>query len=438
MSGVAPAPTRPPADGVTCLMLIRRTLLVLSLWIPCAAVLAEEWPGWRGPRGDGTSAETGLPTRWGPGENVAWSVPIPGKGHSSPAVWGDRIFVTTCIENEEKRDLLCLDRRTGKLLWQKTVLTSPLEKKHKLNSFSSSTPATDGKFVWVSFLETVPGIKPTPRAVVVCYDFDGHEVWRVSPGEFHSVHGFCSPPILYKDLVILNGDQDAPAYIVALDQKTGKEVWRADRPNKTRSYCPPLIIEHRGQKQLVLSGSKCVAGYDPDSGKQLWIIDGPTEQFVASLVYRDGLLFLTAGFPTYHTMAIDPSGRGNVTDTHVVWHHKGSGKDTSYVPSPVAYDRYFFLVSDTGTASCFDAKSGERLWMEKLGQHHSASPIEANGLLYFPDDEGTTWVLKAGPKFEVVARNALGEECYASPAVSRGQIFLRTLDHLWCIGQPGK
>ena len=236
-------------------------------------------------------------------------------------------------------------------------------------------------------------------------------------------------------MVILNGDQDAPAFIVALTKSDGKEVWRADRPNKTRSYCPPLIIDQQGQKQMVLSGSKCVASYDPDTGKQLWIIDGPTEQFVASLVYRDGLLFLTAGFPQFHVMAIDPSGRGDVTKTHVVWHHKGSARDMSYVPSPIAYGSGFFLVSDTGNASCYDIKTGERQWLEPLSKHHSASPIEAGGLLYFPSDEGVTYVLKASDRFEVVSKNDLGEEIFASPAASRGQIFLRTLNHLWCIGQ---
>jgi hypothetical protein len=260
----------------------------------------------------------------------------------------------------------------------------------------------------------------------------------VSPGEFYSVHGFCSPPILYKDMVIINGDQDAPAYIVALEKATGKEVWRANRPNKTRSYCPPLIIDHKGQKQLVLSGSKSVASYDPDTGKQLWVIDGPTEQFVASLVYEEGQLFMTAGFPQYHVMAIDPSGSGNVTKTHVTWHHRGSNKDMSYVPSPIAHAGHFFLVSDTGNASCYNVKSGERLWLEPLGEHHSASPIEAGGLLYFPDDKGTTWVIKAGSKFEVVSKNELGEACSASPAVSRGQIFIRTLNTLWCIGEAAK
>ncbi len=413
---------------------MRRRTLVLGLVLLSltATVWAEEWPGWRGPRGDGTSEESGIPVRWSANENIAWRTDIPGSGHSSPVVWGDRVFLTTCIEKQQKRELLCLDRRGGKLLWQRVVLTAPLEHKHPLNSYASSTPATDGKHVWVSFLAY-------PRMVVVCYNMDGTEVWRVSPGEFHSVHGFCSPPVLYGDLVILNGDQDAKAYLVALEKDTGKERWRADRPNRTRSYCPPLVIDAAGRKQLVLSGSKSVAAYDPDTGKQIWLIDGPTEQFVASLVYRHDLLCLTAGFPTYHLMGIRPDREGNVTQTAVAWHHDyGKRPEVPYVPSPVAFGDYFAVVSDGGWATCVEIETGRRIWRGRLGGHHSASPVVAGDYLYFPADDGITYVLRAGPTFEVVARNDLGEGIRSSPAIAHGQLFLRTLEHLYCIGRSDK
>jgi outer membrane protein assembly factor BamB len=393
-----------------------------------AGAMFEEWPGWRGPRGDGSVLEKNLPLRWSAKDNIHWKTAVPGIGHSSPAVCGDRIFVTSCLLKDQERVLQCLDRRDGKILWQKTVVTAPLEPKHKLNSFASSTPATDGKYVWVSFLEN-------KDFIVACYDIDGNLKWRKSPGKFFSRHGFCSSPILYKDTVILNGDQDALAYIVALDQKTGAERWRTDRPNRTRSYCAPLIVEAAGKMQLVLSGSKCVASYDPDTGKQHWLIDGPTEQYVASLVYTENLFFLTTGFPEFHNMAIRPDGMGNVTETHVVWHEKKlPDRKASYVPSPIAFDKYFYVISDKGWLTCFEARTGKRLFFEQLGRHHSASPIVADGHLYLSDDDGITYVLKAGPTFEVVARNELKDECYASPAVSRGQIFIRTLNHLWCIG----
>ncbi|HEY1861046.1 MAG TPA: PQQ-binding-like beta-propeller repeat protein, partial [Gemmataceae bacterium] len=272
---------------------------------PASPDAEKQWPGWRGPRGDGTSNETGIPLHWAKTENIAWKVPIPGKGHSSPVIWGDRIFVTSCIEEDRKRMLYCLDRRTGEQKWEKLVLTADLERKHNLNSYASSTPAIDGKHVWVSFLDV-------EKALVACYDMDGKEIWRKEPGKFSSVHGFCSPPTLYKNLVILNGDHDGDGYLVALDKETGEEKWRTDRPNKTRSYCPPLLIDAAGKKQLVISGSKCVASYDPDTGKQIWLLDGPTEQFVASLVFNNEELFLTCGFPEHHLMAIKPDGTGNV------------------------------------------------------------------------------------------------------------------------------
>jgi outer membrane protein assembly factor BamB len=399
----------------------------LALFFVTSLANAEEWPGWRGPRGDGTSVETNLPIHWSSTNNVCWKVPIPGKGHSSPIVWGERIFLTTCVEEEEKRMLLCLDRSDGRLLWQREVLKSKLEPKHNLNSFASATPATDGKHVWVTFLQY-------PTMQVACYDFDGNKVWQRSPGQFHSVHGFCSSPVIYKEFVIINGDQDAEAWIVALDKATGAERWRTDRPNRTRSYCTPLVIEAAGRRQLILSGSKCVASYDPDSGKQIWIIDGPTEQFVSSLVFTDNVLFLTAGFPTYHLMGIRPDGHGNVTNSHILWHDR---RAADYVPSPIAHGKYFFFVNDNGmSAGCIVAKTGERLWTQRLGRHHSASPVSAGGYLYFLDDDGNTFVLKAGPKFELVSRNALDEECYASPAIAHGQIFIRALHHLYCIG-PG-
>jgi outer membrane protein assembly factor BamB len=389
------------------------------------AARGEDWPGWRGPRGDGTSRETDVPLRWSATQNIRWKTPIPGRGYSSPIVSGDRIFLTTCLEREKKRVLLCLDRRDGKILWQRVVVTAELEEKHGLNSYASSTPATDGKNVWVPFLSR-------PNVQLACYDFDGNQKWIKSPGEFHSKHGFCSCPVLYKDTVILNCDQDAVAYIVALDKSTGEERWRADRPNRTRSYCTPLIVSAGGKKQLVLSGSKCVASYDPDTGKQLWMIDGPTEQFVASMVFLDNVLFLTAGFPTYHLLAIRPDGDGNVTDSHVLWHKtKGAG----YVPSPVALGKWFFVVTDDGIVSCWEAKTGKREWMERLGNHHSASPVAAAGHLFFTDDAGVTYVIKPGKKLEEVSRNSLGEGCFSSPAVAQGQLYIRTLNHLWCIGK---
>jgi len=408
--------------------------MLTTRWIAAALLAfqamsrAEEWPMWRGPRGDGTSFETNVPVRWSGTENIAWKASVPGVGHSSPIVWGERVFVTTYVAEGDKRMLFCYDRRSGKKLWEHVVLQAPPEKKHGLNSYASSTPATDGQRVWVSFLEA-------PNVRLVCYDMNGRELWRRSPGTFNSRHGFCSSVLLHKNLVILNCDQDAQAYIVAYDKLTAKERWRIDRPNRTRSYCAPTIFQAAGKTQMVLSGSKCVTSYDPDTGRQHWIVDGPTEQFVASMVFTDNVFFMTGGFPELHLLGIAPEGTGNVTDSHVIWHHRN---EASYVPSPIAAANHFFVVTDGGYAICLEAKTGNRMWREKLGRHHSASPVAAAGNLYFLDDDGGMFVIKASPRFELASRNLLGEDCRASPAISRGQMFLRSTTNLFCIGRQAR
>ena len=278
------------------------------------AARGENWPGWRGPRGDGTSLETGAPVYWNATSNVLWKTELPGAGHASPIVWEDRIFTVTALSDTQERVLLCLDRPSGKILWQKTVLTAPLESKHQLNSHASSTPVTDGQLVYAAFLDV-------RQMLVAAYDFSGNQKWLVHPGPFASKHGFCSSPILYGNKVIVNGDHDGESYLVALDRQTGKTLWKTPRENHTRSYCVPLIRELAGRMQMVLTGDKCVASYDPETGHQHWIIDGPTEQFVASPVYSEktGLLYITGGFPDHHILAIKPDGLGNVTKTHIAW-----------------------------------------------------------------------------------------------------------------------
>jgi hypothetical protein len=397
----------------------------------CAVLLAlgtaqaENWPGWRGPRGDGSSAEADVPTRWSATNNVAWVADIPGFGHGSPIVWDDRIFLLTAVTQQQERCLVCLDRTAGRLLWQRTVVTSPLERKHMLNSFASSTPVTDGQQVYCTFLDQ-------SNMVVAAYDFAGQQQWLVRPGVFTSKHGFCSSPVLYQDKVIVNGDHDGDSYIVALDRATGKTLWKIPREHHTRSYCTPLIRELAGKTQLILSGDMTVASYDPATGARHWIIQGPTEQMVASLVYNEkaNLLFYTGGFPELHILAIKPDGVGDITKTHIAWRTmKGAG----YVPSPVSIGDYFVNVTDLGTLTCFQASDGTIQWSERLGSEH-ASLVTAGGLVYALADSGLTTILKPGPTYQVVAQNELGEKCFASPVISRGQIFLRSDKHLFCIG----
>jgi hypothetical protein len=410
--------------------LCRTTCIVIGvLWLARIEARAENWQGFRGPRGDGTSAEKGLPLKWSATENVAWKVPIPGRGHSSPIVWDDRIFLVSCLEEKEERVLLCLDRRTGNTLWQRAVLKSPLEQIHQLNSRASSTPLTDGERVYVSFLDR-------ERMFIAAYDFNGNKVWDVRPGVFFSKHGYSSSPILYKDTIIVNGDHDGNGYVVALNCRTGETVWRIERPNNTRSYCTPIIREVNGRPQMMLSGSKCVASYDPNDGALQWIMDGPTEQFVAAPVYAvcngSKLLFITAGYPDRHIVAIRPDGKGKVAEENIVWRTR---RGCSYVPSPIIVGNYFLIVSDGGFASCFDADTGNMRWTERLGGGHSASLVSSEDCVYFLSDAGVMTVVRAGAAFEKLAVNELGEETYASPAISQGQIFIRGVKHLFAIGK---
>jgi outer membrane protein assembly factor BamB len=416
--------------------------LVVLFFFVAGLIRAENWPGWRGPSGDGVSAGKGIPTKWSSTENIAWKITVPGEGHSSPIVWGDKVFLTSSLTEKNKRILLCIDRLSGQTVWQRDVVQSPPETIHRLNSRASGTPATDGKQVYVTFMRAegdeviAPNVGSerliTPgKIIVAAYDLDGSEKWKTNVGDFVSAHGFNTCPVLFEDLVILNGDHDGDAYLVALDRQSGRQRWRTRRENKTRSYVTPIIREIDGITQMILSGSLSIASYDPRNGKRHWIVDGPTEQFVASMVYDGKYVFATGGYPERHTLAIRPGGKGNVTDTHIAWR---TTRGAAYVPSPIISGRYLLMVADSGIASCFEARTGKRHWMERLPGGHSPSPISADGLVYFVSDRGVTTIIRPSETFAVIGKNELGEPVSASPAISQGQIFLRTHQHLYCIG----
>lgn len=423
--------------------LIRVFLVASAVICIYSETSAENWPGWRGPRGDGTSLDTKVPLEWDgdSGKNIRWKQPLPGGGHGSPIVWENHIFLQGCVEETQERVLFALDRDTGRVLWQRAVFKAPLESKHQLNSFASSTPATDGRQVYVSFLEVDGRLVPAPNVgkarditpgqmVVAAFDFDGKQKWVSRPGEFLSAHGYCSNPVLFENLVIVNGDHDGESYIVALDRDSGEVVWKTAREHRTRSYVTPLIREINGEPQMVVSGSKRIVSLDPRTGKHLWIVEGPTEQFVASMVYDGTRFFMAAGFPTHHVMAVKPDGRGDVTESHVAWHVTNV---RCYVPSPVVVDEWLLVADDRGTANCFDVETGDRAWQGRLGRHFSSSLLAVQGKVLFLADDGETSVVEPGAELNVVRKNSLGEWCYSSPAISNGAIFLRGEKHLFCI-----
>jgi outer membrane protein assembly factor BamB len=422
---------------------LTRVRILISILLFSATVLAENWPGWRGPSGDGISLEKNIPTKWSATANIAWKKAIHGEGHSSPIIWNNRVFLTTSLTDQNERHLLCLDRITGKTVWDKVVVKSPPETIHRLNSRASGTPTTDGKQVYVTFMRAegekviAPNVSSerfiTPgKIIVAAFDLDGNQKWKTDVGNFVSAHGFNTCPVLFEDLVIINGDHDGEAYIVALDRESGKERWRTMRENRTRSYVTPIIREIGGRTQMILSGSVSVASYDPRNGKRHWSMDGPTEQFVASMVYNGEYVFVTGGYPERHILAIRPDGFGTVTDSHIAWR---TTRGAAYVPSPIISDPYLLIVADSGISSCFDTKSGERHWQERLPGGHSSSPVSANGLVYFTSDQGVTSVLQPGKTFKVAAQNELGEPVSSSPAISQGQLFIRTHKHIYCIGK---
>ncbi len=397
---------------------------LITAAIPVAQ--AENWPGWRGPRSDGTCIEQGITTDWNSDEAI-WKTELPGKGHASPIVWGDRICTVTGMTGAKERVLLCMDRVSGKILWQETVVKGPLQKIHKENSYASGTPVTDGKRVFVNF-------RVDKEIVVAAHDLvTGKQLWLVRPGTHIGEWGFSNSPVLFKDKVIIDGDSKGESFLIALSRADGKTLWRKDRVNKGISYSAPFIRELAGRTQLIQCGDRCVASFDPDTGEQLWTVDGPSQEFAATPVYSEsaGLIYVSSSWPKTVMLAIRPDGSGNVTNTHIAWSDK---KGAPYVPSIMAVGDLLLTINRGGMVFCYEAATGKVLWEEKLERHH-ASPVLIDGLLFFINDDGQVNVIKPGRQFERVAKYELGESCYASPAISDGQVFVRGFNHIFCFGK---
>lgn len=404
-----------------------RQILIVLIILSSTFSYGQNWPNWRGPNGDGTSIETNLPSHWDSITNVVWKSPIPGVGHSSPIIWEDKLFILSAIPDTQEKILLCYDSQKGDLLWQKTVIKTDLENKHRDNTYASGTPATDGKLIYLSFLNG-------EDVIVAAYNFNGEQVWMQKPGKFSSPHGFSISPALFEDKVIINGNSKGDeSFIAALSKNDGKVIWKVIHENSAHSFCTPIFREIDGKIQMILGGNKEIASYNPNTGSKYWFVSGPSEDFCSSPIYnkKSNLVITSSAWPQRFLLAINPNGEGNVTESNVVWNTK---EGAVYVPSPICTDDYLFTTMTNGNVHCIEVNSGETLWKENLGKQYS-SPVLADGLVYMPNDEGIITVIKPGPSFEVVAKNSIGESMNASPAISNGKIYLRGAKNIFCIGQ---
>ncbi len=385
------------------------------------------WPRWRGPTGQGVVENGGYPDKWSGTDNVLWKVPVPGQGNSSPIIWKNRIFLTTGYDKGKRRSILCFDRAGGKQLWEAFTPEGNPEFVKDKNGWASGTPTTDGQHLWAYF----------GNHGVCCVDFDGKKVWNVTFGDMDAYHGMACSPLLYKDMVILFQDHRSPAgsFVTALDKRTGREIWKTPRKERV-GWGSPIAITVDGKDQIIVSSEHRVYAYDPHSGKELWSCGGNLQEVTPTPAVGQGLLFCCSG-RAGPTLAIRPDGKGDVTRNKLVWK---TIKGSPFIPSPLLYGDYLYTVNDiVSVVTCFEGKTGKPMWSERCGQavQHgfSASPIGVDGKVFFTNDEGETYVLAAGPKYDLRHVNRLGEKTLASPALLDGRWYWRTEGHLLCIGK---
>jgi len=386
----------------------------------------QDWPRWRGPDGNAVSSADGLPVEWSTTRNIRWKTRIPGEGASSPIVSGGRIFLTSSLEDGTKRITHCLDRKTGKVLWSKSIADNNPEITSALTGHAAPTPVTDGQRVIAFF----------GNAGVVCYDFAGKQLWRRRFGEFETELGLASSPVIADGRVFLICDHDGnrfrsfDSFLIALDAATGKTVWKTTRPKLYRSWSTPILVTAKSsRKELVVSGQDALRAYNPKTGKQLWIVTGLTGWVTPTPVFAHGLILATSG-KTGPVLAVRPGGNGDVTKTHVVWKHERKGP---YVCSPVCYRGLLYVHTESGILNCYEARTGKIVYRKRLDGKFFASSIAGDGKLYLPSVDGVTSVLGVGRDFKLLARNPLKAEILASPAVAGNDLLLRTRKHLYCI-----
>jgi outer membrane protein assembly factor BamB len=383
------------------------------------------WPRWRGPQQDGHAADADLPVQWS-GESIAWKTTLPGIGQSSPIIWGDRIFLTAYLDNGRERIVFCVDRVSGKILWQQSAWKGEPEPSHQMNGWASASCVTDGQIV-VSFFG---------RGGLHAYTVGGKPLWSRDLGRFEGPWGTAACPIIVDDLVVQNCDADTAAWLVAFDKRTGKDVWRTKRRDY-RGWSTPIVIDAGNRRELVLNGHEGVQAYDPATGHELWFCKSERGRGEPTVTPVGELLCVVNGLKGGEIYAVRPGGSGDVTATHMPWHTlRRGGRDT---PSPIAVGNYVVVCDMGGIAACYDIRDGRVLWTERLPGKYSGSPVAACGLVYFLNEAGKTVVIEPGPALKIVAENDLpagrDEIFRASLTPSAGQWFARSTSVLYCIGK---
>ncbi len=396
-----------------------------------AVDLQRDWPHWRGPTRDGlaTSGQT-PPVHWGESSNVLWKTAIPGRGHGSPTVVGDRIYLATADPGKRSQSVLCLDRDQGRTVWQTPVHADGADAgKHANSSAASSTVACDGERLYISFLNQ--GAVHTSAL-----DLNGKLLWQTKVCDFVVHQGFAASPVLHESLVLVSADNRAGGAVVGLDRKTGRKVWSEPRP-KLPNYTTPAVIQAAGRTQMVLAGCNLITSLDPLTGRKLWEVNGSTEECVITMVTDGTRVFASGGYPKNHTVAIVADGSGAIA-----WQNTAR----VYVPSMIAKAGHLYAVMDAGLAVCWKSDTGEELWKERLGGDFFASPVMVDGRIYASNVGGQTFVFDASPAgFHLLARNQLGNEAYASPVICGNRVYLRhavrgdqRAEFLYCLGTDRK
>ncbi len=441
---------------------MKRVLFGAGLLLFASGALAQNWSSFRGPEAKGLADGFNPPIEWDVDMplNILWKTPISGLSHSSPIIWEDRVFIATVVSDNPNPEfrrafalmgseaaisskdmdrqswrLYCLDKNSGRILWEKIVLEGiPRNKRHPKNSHASQTPATNGKYVVVYFgSEGLYG-----------FDMEGNLQWSQDLGamEHPMGWGFGSSPIIYKNLVIVQGDHNKNSFIAAFDLETGKKVWSTPRDVIT-SWSTPTVYEGETRTELLTNGTDYLIGYDPMTGKELWSLKGTSRQSIPTPFEANGLLYFFSGFHSVGPMfAIRPGGDGDITPAegenagpHVSWRTDTGAPE---IPTPIVYEDYLYVVSNNGILNCYQAKTGERVYRERMGGvggAFTASLIAADGRIYLSSEDGEVYVIKAGPTYELLALNSMGEVCLATPAVAPGMLVIRTQHHLFGIGE---